>query len=144
MISLNDGAHNIRDPSTCNPAPAPARRHLAPPHPMPRPAPCLAARAGPPSEAHPPAQPAPSVELGGARYPTPLSRAPPDTAPPRGEAGDPRSMTAYPPPPPPPRTRLPLPTLVLFAPCCWARTAGPAGVPDSSQSRLKPPHHPHS
>ena len=59
MISLNDGAHNIRDPSTCNPAPAPARRHLAPPPPMPRPAPCLAARAGPPSEAHPLAQPAP-------------------------------------------------------------------------------------
>ena len=86
MISLNDGAHNIRDQGTCTPAPAPARRHLAPPPPRPRPAPGLAARAGPPSEAHPPAQPAPSVELGGARYPTPLSRAPPDTAPPRGEA----------------------------------------------------------
>lgn len=53
---------------------------------------CPAPRpAWPPGPARPPrltpwpSRP-PSVELGGARYPTPLSRAPPDTAPPRGEA----------------------------------------------------------
>lgn len=53
---------------------------------------CPAPRpAWPPGPARPPrltpwpSRP-PSVELGGAKYPTPLSRAPRDTAPPRGEA----------------------------------------------------------
>lgn len=68
----------------------PRRRRPAVTSPLPTP--CPAPRpAWPPGPARPPrltpwpSRP-PSVELGGARYPTPLSRAPPDTAPPRGEA----------------------------------------------------------